>query len=428
MNDLLQFLTLQDANVRFVVLGVMLLSSTSSIIGCFALLRKRSLVGDAVAHAVLPGICLSFIVTDSKDPWILLLGAFVTGWLSIYAIDFISNKSKLKPDTAVALVLSVFFGAGVMLLSHIQHQGSASQSGLDKFLFGKAASLVGNDLITFASVAMVLLVVVALFYKEFKLISFDIKYAKTIGYPVKFIELLLSSLTVLAVIIGIQAVGVVLMAAILITPAAAARTWTDKLQVMIFVACIIASLSSLLGTYASYIAPSMPTGPWIVLFMSGLAFVSFLIAPQKGILSKYFKQVRNRKKIQEENVLKLLFRLGEQENDYYKSRMLNEMKEVRDVPANLSTVLRGLIRHGFVERHGNAFSLTKAGKTKGQRMVRIHRLWEAYLSEHLQLPADHVHFNAEAVEHVITHEIEADLVKSLSNPNFDPHQSEIPKG
>lgn len=427
MTELFQFLTLQDANVRYVVLGVMLLSSTSSIIGCFALLRKRSLVGDAVAHAVLPGICLSFIIADSKDPWVLLIGAFITGWLSIYLIDYIPNKSKLKPDTAVALVLSVFFGAGIMLLSYIQHQGSASQSGLDKFLFGKAASLVGNDLITFASVAVLLLIVVVLFYKEFKLISFDIKYAKTIGYPVKFIELLLSSLTVLAVIIGIQAVGVVLMAAILITPAAAARTWTDKLNVMIVVSIIIASLSSLLGTYASYVAPSMPTGPWIVLFMSVLAFVSFLVAPKKGILSKYFKQMRHKTKIQEENILKLLFKQSEPTSDFFKPRTLSDMLAVNDMPTNLPTVLKSLIRHGYIEQQGNEYTLTKAGKTKGQRMVRIHRLWEAYLSEHLQIPADHVHFNAEAVEHVITHEIEADLVKSLSNPNLDPHKSEIPK-
>ena len=427
MNDLLQFLTLQDANVRYVVLGVMLLSATSSVVGCFALLRKRSLVGDAVAHAVLPGICLSFIIADSKEPWVLLIGAFITGWLSIYLIDFISSKSKLKPDTAVAIVLSVFFGAGVMLLSHIQHQGSASQSGLDKFLFGKAASLVSTDLITFASVAIFLLIVVALFYKEFKLISFDIKYAKTIGYPVKFIELLLSSLTVLAVIIGIQAVGVVLMAAILITPAAAARTWTDKLGMMILVSCLIAALSSLLGTYVSFVAPAMPTGPWIVLIMSLLAFISFLIAPKKGILSKYIKQVKNRNKIKEENVLKMLFHLGERENDFFKPRTISEMMTMNDVPENLSKVLGGLKRHGYIEKQGDKYNLTVEGKTKGQRMVRIHRLWEAYLSEHLQIPADHVHFNAEAVEHVITHEIEADLVKSLTNPNLDPHESEIPK-
>ncbi|MEY3416109.1 MAG: hypothetical protein RL711_832 [Bacteroidota bacterium] len=427
MNELFQFLSLQDANVRYVVLGVMLLSSTSAVVGCFALLRKRSLVGDAVAHAVLPGICMSFIIADSKEPWVLLMGAFVTGWLSIYLIDYIANNSKLKPDTAVALVLSVFFGAGVMLLSYIQHQGSASQSGLDKFLFGKAASLVGTDLITFAAVALLLLVLVVLFYKEFKLVSFDVKYAKTIGYPVKLIEMLLSSLTVLAVIIGIQAVGVVLMAAILITPAAAARSWTDRLGVMIFVACIIASLSSLLGTYASYVAPAMPTGPWIVLFMSILAFCSFLIAPKKGILAKYFKQIRNRTKIQEENILKLLFRLGEQENDFFKNRTIAEMMEMKEAPLRLSAILNGLIGHGFMEKEGEYYHLTKAGKTKGQRMVRVHRLWEAYLSEHLQLPADHVHFNAEAVEHVITHEIEADLVRSLSDPNLDPHQSEIPK-
>jgi manganese/zinc/iron transport system permease protein len=161
--------------------------------------------------------------------------------------------------------------------------------------------------------------------------------------------------------------------------------------------------------------------------MSILAFCSFLIAPKKGILARYLKQIRNRTKIQEENILKLLFRLGESENDFYKNRSITEIMAMKDAPLHLLSILNGLIGHGFMEKEGECYRLTKAGKTKGQRMVRVHRLWEAYLSEHLQLPADHVHFNAEAVEHVITHEIEADLVRSLSDPNVDPHQSEIPK-
>ena len=185
-------------------------------------------------------------------------------------------------------------------------------------------------------------------------------------------------------------------------------------------------MASLLGTYVSYVAPSMPTGPWIVLFMSIIAFLSFLIAPKKGILSKYFQQMRHKTKIQEENILKLLFKQSEFKSDFYKPKSLTEMLTVKDMPSNLPSVLKSLIRHGYIEKQGNEYVLTKSGKTKGQRMVRIHRLWEADLSEHLQIPADHVHFNAEAVEHVITHEIEADIVKSLSNPNFDPHKSEIP--
>ncbi len=406
----------------------MLLAASSAVVGCFTLLRKRALVGDAIAHAVLPGVCLAFILSGTKNPVFLLIGAFITGWLSVYFIDHITSRTRIKEDAAIGLVLSVFFGFGILLLTAIQHGGNASQSGLDKFLFGKAASLVGEDLITFGSVAVILLLTILLFYKEFKLLCFDREYAKTLGFPVKMLELVLTSLTVLAVVVGIQAVGVVLMAAILITPAAAARFWTDRLGIMILIAAVIGAFSGFSGAFVSYVAPSMPTGPWIVMIVSVLAIGSFILAPQKGFMGRMFRRKSNQRQILDENILKMLYQLGEQNSSFLGTRNLAEMQEKREIPA--AKLLKGLKRlrsQGYLKKSdNNAWQLTPEGKTRGQRVVRLHRLWELYLTQYLNIAPDHVHEDAENIEHILTPELEAKILEQLNYPEIDPHESRIP--
>ena len=282
MDQLIEFLSFSDASIRSVVLGSVLIAVSSAIVGSFTFLRKKALVGDAVAHSVLPGVCLAFLFSGVKSPLILIVGAFITGWLSLVLIDLIVARSKIKEDTAIGLILSVFFGLGILLLTAIQHSGNAAQSGLDHFLFGNAAALVGKDLWTFSGLAVVLIFSVVLFFKEFTLLAFDQHFARSIGFPVRVLELVLTTLTVLAVVTGIQAIGVVLMAAMLITPAAAAKFWTDKLKVMILLAAGIAGFSGLVGAFISYIAPSMPTGPWIVMVLSLIAIFSFFLRAKKG--------------------------------------------------------------------------------------------------------------------------------------------------
>ncbi|MBK0402811.1 metal ABC transporter permease [Adhaeribacter sp. BT258] len=428
METLTEFLSFSDANVRFVTFGSVLLAASSAVVGCFTLLRKRALVGDAIAHAVLPGVCLAFILSGTKNPVYLLIGAFITGWLSVYCIDFITSRTRIKEDAAIGLVLSVFFGFGILLLTAIQHGGNASQSGLDKFLFGKAASLVGEDLITFGSVAVILLITILLFYKEFKLLCFDRAYAHTLGFPVKMLELILTTLTVLAVVVGIQAVGVVLMAAILITPAAAARFWTDRLGVMILIAAVIGAFSGFSGAFVSYVAPAMPTGPWIVMIVSVLAIGSFILAPEKGWLGRMYRQKNNRENILDENILKLLYQLGEQNGSFFSGRSLAEMQEKREIPSGrLMKGLKRLRSQGYLKRDpGNTWLLTPEGKTRGQRVVRLHRLWELYLTQYLNIAADHVHEDAENIEHILTPELEAKILEQLGYPETDPHESRIP--
>lgn len=427
MESFFEFFSFRDPSVVAVTVGVILLTASAAVVGTFTLLKKKALVGDAVAHAVLPGVCLAFLLSGTKNPWVLIVGAFATGWLSLLIMDAITRRSKIKEDTAIALVLSVFFGVGILLLTYIQHAGNAAQTGLDSFLFGKAAALVGQDLIVFSAVALLLLVLVGIFFKSLKIIAFDEAFATSLGLPVRKINLLLTSLTVMAVVSGIQAVGVVLMAAMLITPAAAARFWTDDVRTMTFLAAVLGSLSGLTGAYISYVAPNMPTGPWIVMVASIIALLSFFLAPRRGILIRYWQQRQFQQSIMDENILKALYHLEEARGHLTTRSTVSDITGQRYFPPRqLAASLRRLYRQGFIEKYGTDWQFTTAGRSKGKRVVKLHRLWEIYLSEYLKIAPDHVHEDAETMEHIITPELEAQLERLLSYPTVDPHNKNIP--
>lgn len=429
MNEIIDFLLLTEPNTRYVVLGSILLGASSAIVGCFTFLQKRALVGDAVAHSVLPGVCGAFLMAGTKNPLFLILGAFVSGWLSIICMNLITRYSKLKEDTAVALILSVFFGFGVMLLTYIQQSGNASQSGLESFLFGKAAALVGSDVWVFGGLAALMLLLVGLFYKEFIIVIFHKSFAQTIGLPIVAIEILLTTLTVLAVVVGIQSVGVVLMAAMLVTPAAAARFWTDKLHKMLFIAAGFGALAAIGGAFVSYIQTQMPTGPWIVLVASAIAMISFFFAPKKGIVARRRRQYLYKKQILEENILKAIYHIAEKSNDKTK-KSISSFEDIEFQrhfkPVLLKKSLKKLTRKDFIEKTQNGWQLTEKGNQKAKRLVKLHRLWELYLTEFVRLAPDHVHEAAEALEHILTPEIEAQLEARLKYPQKDPHNREIP--
>ncbi|MDH5365936.1 MAG: metal ABC transporter permease [Cyclobacteriaceae bacterium] len=427
METILDFFSFNNVNVIYVTIGSMLLTSSAAIVGTFTFLKRKALVGDAVSHSILPGICLAFMLSGDKNPLYLIIGAFITGWLSLIIIDLITSKSKIKEDSAIALILSVFFGIGILLLTIIQKSGNAEQTGLDHFLFGNAAALVGSDLVTFTIVALILLIVVYLFFKELTLLAFDEDFAKTIGMPIRLIELILTTLTVMAVVIGIQAVGIVLMAAMLITPVAAARFWTDKIKVLILLAAIFGAFSGLSGAFVSYAAPAMPTGPWIVVVISTIAFISFFFAPKKGIISRAIKQRNVVQQINDENILKSLYQLGEQDQEYYTNRTIEDIIQRR--PFNTSVLKKGLKRlkkQGYMESKSGTWQFTKEGKNKGQRTVKLHRLWETYLTKYLRIAPDHVHDDADTIEHFLTPELESRLEQLLEYPELDPHDSKIP--
>ncbi|MGO3109520.1 MAG: metal ABC transporter permease [Sphingobacterium sp.] len=427
MDNFINFFSFNDPNIKFVVLGSILLSVSAAIVGSFIVLKKKSLVGDAVSHSVLPGICAAFLFAGTKNISLMLVGAFISGWLSLVTIDYITAKSKIKKDAAIGLVLSVFFALGIVMMTYIQQSGNAAQSGMDSFIFGKAATLVGSDLTTFSIIAVVLILATLAFFKEFTIIAFDEHYAQVLGLPVRKLDMLLTSLTVLAVVTGITAVGVVLMAAMLITPAAAARYWTHNIRRMVGLAAIFGALSGLAGAYISYIAPAMPTGPWMVVVSSLIAFFSFFFAPL-GIVPKTMKRNKNSRTMVDENILKLLYQIGEKENNFNKKRTAEELLAFRKMqPAQLKSGLTRLKKRKEVVNGNQQWQLTASGLEKAKKIVRLHRLWELYLTNYMEIAPDHVHDNAEEMEHYITPELEKQLEKYLDNPDADPHGTVIPK-
>ena len=428
MESIFSFWDSGNINLFWVLVGIVCMSASSAVVGTFMFLQKRSLIGDTISHAILPGICIAFLLTYTKETSVLLLGAIVTGYLGLLCTNFIIRKSPLKSDTGLGIVLSVFYGVGILLLTMIQQSGNAAQSGLDKFLFGKAAALLPQDVWILGGSSCLIILLIALFFQPLRIMTFDREYAVAKGYPVGKLENFLSLLTVISIAIGIQAIGVVLMSSLLIAPAVAARYWTHSLRKVMLFAVAFAILAGIAGVGISIQYAQMPTGPWVVVWLSIFAFLSILLGKEKGVVRRMIQQRNYRLKNLEENLLKALYQLGEGENkgaipgftvgDIQQRRFLSE-KEIHRGLKRLAQKRLVSVDKGYIQ-------LSDQGLEIGERMVRIHRLWELYLTTHLNLPADHVHQNAEAIEHIITPEIEAALLKSLEFPTKDPHQSPIP--
>ncbi len=283
-----------DYTLRTVALGSAILGLVSGALGTYAVLRGQSLIGDAISHAALPGIALAFLLTGSRLTLVLLLGALAAGWLATLAIMAVTQTSRITFDSALGLALSVFFGVGLMLLTYIQQTAGAQQAGLDTFLFGQAATLVTDDVWTMAGLGAVALLGMALCWKEFKLLSFDPAFARSLGLPVRMLDTLLMTLLVLAIVIGLQTVGVVLMSAMLVAPAAAARQWTDRLGVMVALSMAFGVAAGVCGALISSLVANLPTGPTIVLCVSAIVAVSLTLAPRRGLLWRYLRDRRTR--------------------------------------------------------------------------------------------------------------------------------------
>ncbi len=308
----------------------------------------------------------------------------------------------------------MFFGFGTVLLTRIQHSGSGSQSGLDRFIFGQAASMVGSDVRTMAACAAVVCLLSVLLFKEFKLLCFDPGFARGIGFSTALLDGLLMLLIVLAVVVGLQAVGVVLMAAMLITPAAAARFWTDRLNTMVWLAGLFGAAAGALGTLFSALQPGLPTGPLIVLAATVVFLLSLVLAPRRGLLARAFRLVRLRAQVARENVLRSLFELAEAAGAWELRVSPEELAGHRGQPASgVARQAAALEREGLLLREGGRYRLTDRGLWEAYRVVRNHRLWEMFLMHEGQLGADHVDRDADFIEHHLSGETVRELERLL---------------
>ncbi|MCS7046296.1 MAG: metal ABC transporter permease [Gemmataceae bacterium] len=279
-----------DYNARLVLAGVSLLGASAGAIGCFAVLRRRALTGDALAHAALPGLCLAFLLWGERHLPVLLGGAACSGVAGIGVIGGLRRYTRIKEDAAIAIVLSVFTGLGTVLLSLIRQRPGGSRAGLDSFIFGKTAGMTWEDLQWIAALAGATLLVVGLAYKELKLVAFDPAFARVQGWPAFTIDFVLMLLIVVAIVIGLPAAGVLLMAALLVIPGAAARFWTDRLDRMLLAAALIGLVSGGVGAGLTIVWVKVPTGPAIILTAASIFLISLLLAPRRGVVAQRLRR------------------------------------------------------------------------------------------------------------------------------------------
>lgn len=286
---------------KVVTIGCALLAMISAIIGNFAVLKRESLLGDGVAHASLAGVCMAFLLTGKKEMYILLLGALFVGLICVSLIHYIQLYSKLKFDSAIALMLSSFFGLGLVLLTYLKKVPGAKKAGLNRFIFGQASTLVVKDIYFILTIGFILLLMVIIFWKEIKISIFDKEYAKTLGIDSDKIRFLVSILIVMNIILGIQIAGVILITAMIIAPAVAARQWSNSLLVVVILSGIFGFLSGAFGAIISTLDTSLPTGPLIVMISSFFVIVSLIFSNKEGIVIKLYKNYRRNKEIKERN-------------------------------------------------------------------------------------------------------------------------------
>tara|TARA_R110002096_G_scaffold49384_5_gene130450 strand:+ start:7465 stop:8592 length:1128 start_codon:yes stop_codon:yes gene_type:complete len=351
-------LVFTDYTLRTITLGTAILGAVTGMLGSFAVLRKQSLLGDAISHAALPGIAIAFLITGTKDSNVLLLGALVSGLIGTFWIRGIIKKTHLKSDTALGLILSLFFGFGMLLLTFIQKQPNANQAGLDKYLFGQAATLVEKDVWVMASVTSICLFVLLLFWKEFKILLFDADYTKTLGFNTRAIDILITSFIVLAIVLGLQTVGVVLMSAMLLAPAAAARQWTNSLGVMVFLAALFGAFSGVFGTAISASQNNLSTGPVIVIVAGVFVLVSFVFSPSRGLLFKHIRFIKNRRDLELHKTLAFMYNVVESHENISHPHAIKILNNFQGYTKN---TLQKLVNKNYVTLDGNMWSLTENG-------------------------------------------------------------------
>jgi manganese/zinc/iron transport system permease protein len=358
-----------DYTLRTVALGAATLGLVSGVLGTFAVLRKQSLLGDAISHAALPGVVLAFMLTGSKAPLVLVLGAAIAGWVGTLAVMTVVRNSRVKEDAALGIVLAVFFGLGMMLLTFVQKQPDASQAGLDKFLFGQAAALVQRDVVTMAVLGAAAMVVVVLLWKEFKMLSFDPDFAASMGFPVRRLDVVLTSLIVIAIVVGLQTVGVVLMSAMIVAPAAAARQWTQRLSGMVLISGAFGGLAGLAGAITSSLVSRLPTGPTIVLYMSGIVFASLLLAPERGIIARWRRQTQQKWQFAAEALAVHLLNHEGQPDEAKESALSHLDAHMRWDKGFAQRVVRRAVTEGLMTRANGRLKLTAYGREVARRVM-----------------------------------------------------------
>ncbi len=422
-----RFLSLRDPAVRYAVAGAVLMGICCGVLGAFVVVRKMALVGDALSHAVLPGVALGFLWNLSKDPLAIFIGATVAGLLGTGVVRALTATTRLKEDAALGLVLASFFAVGACLVTMIQRLPTGNKSGIDKFLFGQAAAIGPDDLTLMGVVTVLVLGLLALAFKELLVASFDRGFAQSSGLPVRWVDRGLMLLLAFSVVIALQAVGAVLVSALLITPAATAYLLTDRFRRMLWLSAAFGVAAGVLGAFFSFIGPNLPTGPFMVVAASTLFGGAFFLGPRHGILARWWRRRDRSARTQRENTLKAIYRVAEEEEFSRDGVTFVQLAQRRrETTAAARAQVQALVRHGLATATSDTVYFTPEGRRRAAEIVRNHRLWELYLTNTANIASDHVHEDAEKIEHVLGEDVVRELERRLNYAQHDPHGRRIP--
>jgi manganese/zinc/iron transport system permease protein len=428
-----------DAVLRAPTIGCMLMCFSAALVGVVAFIRKESLVGETLSHASYPGVILGALgagmlqLGEEQEGSVLALiicGAFLTSFLGLLSVSALQKRVRIHSDSALCFVLSIFFGVGLTIASHLQFSHTNLYRQAQLYLYGQAATMTDIHILAYGALSFAMLALLLVFYKEIQALSFDPQYAESLGIKTKAVQSLIFLLLILAVIIGIRSVGVVLMSAMLIAPPAAARQFTHRLPLLFLLAALFGAASGFIGSYLSNELTrnmhaanlTLPTGPMIVIVASAFCLLALLFAPERGLLLRMLRIALFRSRCQHENLLKGIWRLETAEVPFHEIARMQSSSKWR-----LRLLLSSLVRKKLLMPVSNGYALTPKGKQKAVQIVRLHRLWEVYLVDYLGVGAERVHKNAEEMEHILTPELERELTRVLNNPQQDPHHQPIPK-
>jgi ABC-type Mn2+/Zn2+ transport system permease subunit/Mn-dependent DtxR family transcriptional regulator len=401
----------------------MLVGVTCGVLGCYVVLRRMALIGDALSHAVLPGVVIAFLITHDTGVFGLLAGALLAGVLTTVLVGAISRLSRTKEDSSIGIVFTALFAIGIILVSALPR---GLHFDLNCFLFGDPLAVDTADLLLMAVICPLVLGIVFLLYHPLRASSFDPVVAAAMGIPVVALHYLLMGMLSATVVAGLKTTGVILVVALIITPASAAYLLTNRLGTMMLLSGIFGGLSAVAGMTLSFVT-NWPSGATMVVFAATIFTLVLLLSPTEGLLTRSLQRKRVRRHIQGEDILKTLYRFVAKnaEPEQHMCSMAQIYPAARVTRRQAERIVAELEQEGLLYRKAANIGLTESGVDRAIEMVRSHRLWESYLTEHAGVSADEVHEQAEELEHV--HDLADKIDQHLGHPERDPHGEAIPR-
>ncbi len=408
------------------ILAAILLGAGCGLLGCFVVLRRVALMGDAISHAVLPGVVAGLIYSPDRSPIFIFLCAAAAGLVGAGLVRALMATTRLKSDAALGIILASFFALGIVWQSRNQQE----TVGVMNFLFGNVGSIDSSDLRMMMMTTSLLCVMVFFLKRPLLVVSFDEGFARGLGYPVKILNGVFYFMLTFSVVVALQAVGVVLVSAILITPAAAAYLLTDRFEKMLLLSMGFGIFAGIVGGVISAGISQIPTGPVITLAASAIFGVVYFVAPRHGVLAKLLRTSKRRRIVMRENTLKAIYQIQEAEGFAYEDvSVIMLAQKRRQTEEAVRKRCASLLKHGLVEfsEDGISLHLTSPGWKRAMELVRNHRLWELYLTNEADYAEDHVHDDAEKIEHILGPNMVRQLEQELDFPELDPHGKPIPQ-